>query len=61
MLSQELFKKAIEASIKAAGAGAQILLSELHSTDDELNIESKEDGTLVSKADYASAKKYLKS
>lgn len=57
MLSQELFKKAIEASIKAAGAGAQILLSELHSTDDELNIESKEDGTLVSKADYASAKK----
>lgn len=56
MLSQELFEKAIEASIKAACAGAQVLLSSLQSTDDELNIESKEDGTLVSKADYASEK-----
>ena len=56
MLSDKLFQKAITLSIKAAGAGAKVLLSSLSSSDDDLHIESKKDGSLVSDADYASDK-----
>ncbi|HHZ97758.1 MAG TPA: hypothetical protein EYN28_01760 [Flavobacteriales bacterium] len=56
MLSPELFEKALAASIQAAGAGAKVLLSALPSSDSELHIASKNDGSLVSDADYASEK-----
>ena len=54
MLSEKLIEEALNLSIKAGGAGARALLLALESSDDELHIKSKEDGTLVSDADYAS-------
>jgi len=56
MLSEKLLEEALNLSIKAGGAGARVLLLALESSDDELHIKSKEDGTLVSDADYASDK-----
>jgi len=56
MLSEKLFEEALSLSIKAAGAGARLLLLALASSDEELHIKSKEDGSLVSDADYASEK-----
>ncbi|PCJ82617.1 MAG: hypothetical protein COA49_00720 [Bacteroidetes bacterium] len=57
MLSPELFEKALSASIKAAAAGASALIAVLDTSDEELHISSKADGSLVSDADYASERK----
>jgi 3'(2'), 5'-bisphosphate nucleotidase len=56
MLSEKSLEEALYLSIKAGGAGARALLLALASSDDELHIKSKEDGTRVSDADYASDK-----
>ena len=56
MLSEKKLEEALDLSIKAGGAGARVLLLALASSDDELHIKAKEDGTLVSDADYASDK-----
>mgnify|MGYP001595186347 FL=1 len=53
MLSEKSLEEALHLSIKAGGAGARVLLLALASSDDELHIKSKKDGTLVSDADYA--------
>ena len=44
MLSEKLFEETLSLSIKAAGAGARVLLLALASSDEELHIKPKEDG-----------------
>lgn len=46
----------MEKSVEAAGAASRHLLSVLASSDEELNIKAKQDGSLVSDADMASQK-----
>jgi 3'(2'), 5'-bisphosphate nucleotidase len=54
MMSVDLLKLCVEKSEEAAGAASRVLLNVISSTDEELHIESKIDGSLVSDADLAS-------
>lgn len=56
MMSDEFINETLTLSIRAAGAAGKSLIVALDSSDDELHITSKEDGSLVSDADYASDK-----
>ena len=56
MMSDEFINETLTLSIRAAGAAGKSLIVALASSDDELHITSKEDGSLVSDADYASDK-----
>ena len=56
LLSDEFINETLTLSIRAAGAAGKSLIVALDSSDDELHITSKEDGSLVSDADYASDK-----
>jgi 3'(2'), 5'-bisphosphate nucleotidase len=56
MFSHKIFNKIIENCLQAASAGSHVLLAALNTSDEALNIKSKEDGSVVSNADYASEK-----
>jgi len=56
MLTSELINIYAEKSVEAAGAAARTLLEVITASDEELHIESKFDGSLVSDADFASQK-----
>ena len=54
MLPSQATSREQQAAVAAAGLAARVLLSALPSSDQELNIAEKEDGSLVSNADFAS-------
>jgi 3'(2'), 5'-bisphosphate nucleotidase len=56
MMSPELINLCASKALEAAGAGARALLDVITASDEELHIESKLDGSLVSDADFASQK-----
>ena len=56
MIPKKLFDQIIVDCLKAASAGSHVLLAALNTSDEALNITSKEDGSVVSNADYASEK-----
>ncbi len=56
MMSQKLFEECTLRAVEAAGAASRVLLGVIASSDEDLNIESKKDGSLVSDADYESQK-----
>lgn len=56
MMTQSLLEGYALLAVEAAGAASRVLLSVIAASDEELNIESKKDGSLVSDADYESQK-----
>ena len=56
MMKLKLLDRCAQFAERAAGAASRELLSVIAASDEELNIESKKDGSLVSDADYASQK-----
>lgn len=56
MMEQKFLEQCARCAESAAGAASRELLSVIAASDEELNIESKKDGSLVSDADYASQK-----
>jgi 3'(2'), 5'-bisphosphate nucleotidase len=56
MKPSDLLKLCIEKSEEAAGAASRVLLNVISTSDEELHIKSKLDGSLVSDADLASQK-----
>ena len=54
MMTPEFFEECSQRAVEAAGTASRVLLSVIAASDEELNIESKKDGSLVSDADYAS-------
>ena len=56
MIEKEFLNRCARCAESAAGAASRELLSVIAASDEELNIESKKDGSLVSDADYASQK-----
>lgn len=54
MIPKELFNQIISDCVQAASAGSDVLLAALNTSNEALNITSKEDGSVVSNADYAS-------
>ena len=55
-MTQSLLEGYALLAVEAAGAASRVLLSVIAASDEELNIESKKDGSLVSDADYESQK-----
>ena len=53
-MTPELLKLCAEKSVEAAGAASRVLLNDLGSSNEGLNIKAKQDGSLVSDADLAS-------
>ena len=56
MMTSKFLEECSQCAVEAAGAASRELLNVIASSDEELNIESKNDGSLVSDADYASQK-----
>ena len=56
MIPKEHFNQIISDCLQAASAGSHVLLAALNASNEALNIRSKEDGSVVSNADYASEK-----
>ena len=54
MIPKKLFDQIIADCLQAASAGSHVLLDALNVSNETLNITSKEDGSVVSNADYAS-------
>ena len=55
-MTPDFLEECSQRAVEAAGAASRELLSVIASSDEELNIEAKKDGSLVSDADYASQK-----
>ena len=56
MIPKKLFDQIIVDCLKAASAGSHVLLAALNASNEALNITKKNDGSVVSNADYASEK-----
>ncbi len=56
MMIKKFLEECARCAEAAAGAASRELLSVIAASDEDLNIESKKDGSLVSDADYASQK-----
>tara|TARA_Y100000739_G_scaffold227593_1_gene237452 strand:- start:756 stop:1550 length:795 start_codon:yes stop_codon:yes gene_type:complete len=56
MMTKEFLEECTRCAEVAAGDASRELLNVIAKSDDDLNIESKKDGSLVSDADYASQK-----
>ena len=56
MMTQKFIEECALKAEEAAGAASRILLNAIAEADEDLNIESKKDGSLVSDADYESQK-----
>ena len=56
MMTQKFIEECALKAEEAAGAASRVLLNAIAEADEDLNIESKKDGSLVSDADYESQK-----
>ncbi|MAO46907.1 MAG: hypothetical protein CL823_07130 [Crocinitomicaceae bacterium] len=54
MITSEFLEECAKKAVEAASAASRELLSVIAASDEDLDIESKKDGSLVSNADYAS-------
>ena len=52
MMTQKFIEECALKAEEAAGAASRVLLNAIAEADEDLNIESKNDGSLVSDADY---------
>ena len=56
MMTQKFIEECALKAEEAAGSASRVLLNTIAEADEDLNIESKKDGSLVSDADYESQK-----